>query len=107
MTLGPEADIGGWIKILSLVPASTSSKLEEQKVLLRERLDGYAAVTDSPACGFVPDLMELFPDAIVVWTMRHPASWQRSMAAVANVAAMWFLRIMLLHCPLCDTFPIT
>jgi hypothetical protein len=105
MTQGPEADMRGWIKILSLLPASTSSEREEQAALLRKRLDGYAAVTDSPACGFSPELLELFPDAIVVCTTRDPVSWERSMAAVANVATMWFLRVVLLPLPTMRRFP--
>lgn len=105
VTLGPEADICGWIDILSSLPAKTPGESERQAALLRQRLDGYAAVTDSPACGFGPKLLELYPEALVICTTRDPASWERSMAAIANVATMWFLRAVLLPLPTMRYFP--
>lgn len=105
MTQGPEADIRGWIDILSRLPARTPREKEEQHALLHQRLDGYAAVMDSPACGFGPELLEMYPDAMVVCTTRDPASWERSMAGIANVATMWFLRAVLFPLPTMRFFP--
>lgn len=99
MTQGPEADIRGWIDILSRLPARTASEKADQAALLHERLDGYAAVMDSPACGFGPELVEIYPDAMVICTTRDSESWARSMDGVANVATMWFLRVVLLPLP--------
>jgi hypothetical protein len=99
MTQGAESDIRGWIKILSRLPARTEGEKAKQAALLHERLDGYAAVMDSPACGFVPELMEMYPDAIVICTTRDSASWAKSMGAVSTVATMWFLRVVLMPLP--------
>lgn len=70
----------------------------EQSILrlLRERTRGYDAVTDSPACGLVPELMQLYPDAVVVCTVRDAASWEPSMAGAASASTKWFLRVVLL-----------
>lgn len=105
MTRGPEADIRGWINVLSRLPASTPLEKEEQRALLHQRLDGFAGVVDSPACGFGPELLAMYPDAMVVCTTRDPASWERSMATVANLATMWFLRVVLLPLPTMRHFP--
>jgi hypothetical protein len=101
MTLGPESDTLGWIKVLSLLPASAHSEQTRQSMLglIRERMDGYAACTDAPCCGTFPQLLELYPDAKVICTTRDPASWERSMNAVASVSTMWFLRILMLPLP--------
>ena len=67
--------------------------------LMASRLDGYAAVTDAPASGLVPELLELYPDAKVICTVRDPKSWKKSMEGVANAATLWFLRFVLFPLP--------
>lgn len=105
MTLGPEEDVRGWVKVLSLLPATADRQKQEQLALMHQRLDGFAAVTDSPACGFGPELLEMYPDAMVICTTRDPQSWEKSMAGIANVATMWFLRVVLLPLPTMRFFP--
>jgi hypothetical protein len=39
---------------------------------------GYGAVVDWPACSFYRELMEAFPDAVVLLSTRDAASWWRS-----------------------------
>lgn len=41
---------------------------------LKPQLDGYAAVTDAPCNGFVPELFTLYSDAMVLCTVRDPDS---------------------------------
>lgn len=99
VTLGPETEIRGWISLLSQWPARDEPARQSILCLLRERTRGYTAVTDSPACGLVPELMRLYPDAVVVCTVRDAASWERSMAGVASASTKWFLRVVLLPLP--------
>ncbi|MCW3097333.1 MAG: hypothetical protein JWL77_2951, partial [Chthonomonadaceae bacterium] len=40
----------------------------------KEFLGGYAAAVDWPAAGFYPELMEAFPDALVVLSVRDTQS---------------------------------
>ena len=63
------------------------------------RLDGYAATTDAPASVVVAELMELYPDAKVVCTVRDPKKWEKSMETVATASTMWFLRGVLFPLP--------
>ena len=39
---------------------------------------GYAAAVDCPVCLYYKELMEVFPDAKVVLTLRDPESWWKS-----------------------------
>ena len=41
-------------------------------------LSGYRAAVDWPAAGFWPELMEIFPDAIVLLSVRDADSWWES-----------------------------
>lgn len=44
----------------------------------RALLAGYRAAVDWPASAFWPELMETFPDALVLLSVRDPESWWRS-----------------------------
>lgn len=99
-TLGPEIEIRSLIKILSLFPPKSPEDKKTMGSLLKERFDGYAAVTDSPACGLVEELLEVYPDAMVICTMRDtPEQWMKSMEGVSNASTMWFLRFVLFPIP--------
>ena len=54
--------------------------------LLERELEGYVAVTDPPAQQLIPELMQLYPDAVVVCTTRDVSSWCKSMAVIAKLA---------------------
>ncbi len=43
-----------------------------------ELFSGYRATTDWPACSFYKELMERYPDAKVILTMRDPNRWYES-----------------------------
>ena len=47
----------------------------------------------------MPELVRLYPDALVMCTVRDPDAWVRSMSGIANVSTLWFLRAMLLPLP--------
>lgn len=98
-TLGPEIEIKSWIKVLSHWPARNDSDKRLIRDLMAGRLDGYAATTDAPASGLVPELMELYPDAKIICTVRDPKSWEKSMEGISNAATMWFLRFVLFPLP--------
>jgi hypothetical protein len=67
--------------------------------ILRDRFDGYAAATDAPTSGLVKELIDLYPNAKVICTVRDPDSWVHSMAGVSSAATMWFLRGVLFPIP--------
>lgn len=39
---------------------------------------GWVATVDAPFAQFTPELMELYPEAVVICTVRDPAAWGRS-----------------------------
>ena len=98
-TMGPEVEIKTWIKVLSCWPPRNDSDKRLTLKLIASRLEGYAAITDAPASGLVPELMELYPDAKVICTVRDPKSWEKSMESISNTATMWFLRFVLFPLP--------
>lgn len=75
------------------------TRLEEVERIIKERLDGYAAVTDAPASGLVQELLAIYPNAKVICTIREPDSWVKSMEGISNAATMWFLRFVLFPLP--------
>ena len=115
-TLGPEIEIKSWIKVLSIwlrignknpsspysSPSDKNNNSKDKRLMLdliADRLDGYTAITDAPGTGLIPELMELYPDAKVVCTVRDAKAWEKSMAGISNAATMWFLRFVLYLLP--------
>jgi hypothetical protein len=98
-TLGPEVEIKSLIKLLSHFPPKSPSDKTIIHDLLKQRLDGYAAVTDTPFNGLVEELLEAYPDALVICTIRDPEAWVKSLEVVQNASTMWFLRFVLFPVP--------
>ncbi|PNY26920.1 Uncharacterized protein TCAP_03149 [Tolypocladium capitatum] len=69
--------------------------------LLREATAGFVGITDAPGIMFLPELLELYPDAKVVLITRDPDRWFESMAPVMKNAGinLWVLRTLLFPCP--------
>ncbi|KAL4982115.1 P-loop containing nucleoside triphosphate hydrolase protein [Aspergillus falconensis] len=96
ITAGPPVEIEAWIRILrAWVHGDRRTVLS----LLKARLTGYAAITDTPGCQLVPELLELYPDAKVVCTVRDPAAWERSMTQAHSMTVLSFLKLLLLPLP--------
>ncbi|KAF2469760.1 uncharacterized protein BDR25DRAFT_263116 [Lindgomyces ingoldianus] len=98
-TMGHPVEIRSWIKLLSHWPPSNEADKKLVFQILRERFNGYAAATDAPTSGLVKELIELYPNAKVICTVRDPDAWVKSMEGVSNAATMWFLRVVLFPLP--------
>ncbi|KAJ5682729.1 NAD dependent epimerase/dehydratase [Penicillium macrosclerotiorum] len=98
-TLGPTSQIKRWKKILRCWLAGADSDKQAMFEVLHQQMDGYSAITDSPGSQFVPELMELYPDAKVVCTIRDPVAWEKSMDQVRGQTVPWWLPIVLLPLP--------
>ncbi|TWU73466.1 hypothetical protein ED733_005083 [Metarhizium rileyi] len=103
--LGPEYEVKTWIRAASQWPPSTKASRDSLKSLIASRLDGFVATTDFPAISYVPELLELYPDAKVICTVRDAESWEKSMSVVANAASIRFMKILLLPMPSLRYFP--
>lgn len=62
-----------------LLDAAREKDTARRQKLIHQLVDGYAAVCDMPAVFFLPDLMDMFPEAKVVLSSRpNPETWARS-----------------------------
>ncbi|KAL4974587.1 P-loop containing nucleoside triphosphate hydrolase protein [Aspergillus desertorum] len=96
ITAGPPAELKAWIRILrAWIDGDRRTVLS----LLKSRLTGYAAITDTPGCQLVPELLELYPDAKVICTVRDSDAWERSMTQAHSMTVLSFLKLLLLPLP--------
>lgn len=86
---GTSAHMHRWVEI-----TSRYRDREFVKERLRTQLSGFAAVTDGMPIQFAEELVELYPDALVIVTTREAEKWWRSMEPVANNAANGWLGLV-------------
>jgi hypothetical protein len=79
-----ESHIKRWIEIARTTPTKTEADRQRLKDGLREMFDGYVACTDIPCNVFVEELLELYPDAKVICTIRDPEKWWASLAPIVE-----------------------
>ncbi|KAI1015361.1 hypothetical protein LB504_010971 [Fusarium proliferatum] len=97
--LGPEREIKTWIQVLNQWRPEGISIKHSNLDLIKERVDGFVAITDSPGSTLVRELMAIYPDAMVICTARDVEAWERSMATVSTKSTQWFLHFVLLPLP--------
>ncbi|KJZ72076.1 hypothetical protein HIM_08531 [Hirsutella minnesotensis 3608] len=77
--------------------------------ILMKRLEsitaGFLGVTDTPASSFVPELLELYPDAKVVLVTRDPKKWLQSFDPLLKACSPWWVHVLLWPCPGLRWFP--
>jgi hypothetical protein len=73
--------------------------------LLRELTTGFVGVTDAPNFDFIPELVELYPDAKVVLVTRDPERWWASIGVNLRYASPWYLPILTAPVPGIRWFP--
>ncbi|KAK3944593.1 P-loop containing nucleoside triphosphate hydrolase protein [Diplogelasinospora grovesii] len=59
--------------------------------LIRELMAGYVGCTDMPPLNFLPELMDVYPDARVVLVTRDPERWLDSIRPIARNTSLWWL----------------
>lgn len=65
---------------MDLVPkAYTFSDQKKVDWIISDLLEGYVATMDCPAALLTPEILRVFPDALVIVTTRDEDSWWRSM----------------------------
>ncbi|KAK2763880.1 hypothetical protein FQN54_009498 [Arachnomyces sp. PD_36] len=95
-TRGPSIELKSWIRILhKWLEGDRRTVLP----MIKSRLSGYAAITDAPGCQLLPELLELYPDAKVICTLRDTAAWENSMSQISVFTGVWFLKVLLLPVP--------
>jgi hypothetical protein len=61
---------------------------------------GFVAITDTPPVLFLPELMELYPNAKVILVDRDTDKWWKSIEALMNKDTLpnWALKVLLWPC---------
>jgi hypothetical protein len=58
-------------------------------------LPGYVVVTDTWGAAFPPELLDLYPDAVVICTVREPKAWWKSWIGIPiNAVSAWQLEVL-------------
>jgi len=73
--------------------------------LLRELTTGFVGLTDTPNFDFIPELVELYPEAKVVLVTRDPDRWWTSIGGNLKYAFPWYLPILTAPMPQLRWFP--
>ena len=70
---------------------------DAMKDQLRDIYRGYKSVFDNPSCHFVPELMELYPHAVVLLSVRDSDEvWYKSMQDTISVITKWWYVLLTL-----------
>ncbi|KAI0111229.1 P-loop containing nucleoside triphosphate hydrolase protein [Nemania sp. FL0031] len=72
-----------WVQVYD---ARARGDRERMMSLLREVTAGFIGVADLPPLDFLPELMELYPEAKVVLVERDPARWFESLMVVSRAS---------------------
>lgn len=74
--------------------------------VVRELTTGYVGITDVPGNNFIPELLELYPDARVVLVTRDPQRWVQSLGHVRKHIKYWWLPYAMAPVPGWRWFPV-
>ncbi|KAL2209368.1 hypothetical protein CC79DRAFT_1332578 [Sarocladium strictum] len=106
---GPEYEVKSWIKLFDQWPTDDPKLHEDNKNIIRERLDGFAAVNDvCPLYAYLKDLPGMYPDAKFICSARDVESWEKSMRMLSDTFLPLLLtvfRIVLWPIPTIRYFP--
>jgi hypothetical protein len=85
---------------MELAPdAQTLGQRKYLEYLLASVLEGYVATVDCPAAALTPELMELYPSAVVIATTRDEKSWWESMQFVYSLMGPWWMPLLVMWLP--------
>lgn len=99
MLSSPEAHINQWIRVFEHTP--TKNEADRKYVLqnMKQLLDGYVGSMDLPSNCMVEELMEIYPDAKVICTVRDPDKWWASLAPIVEKGNLTVLSWILAPIP--------
>ena len=79
-----ESHITTWTQVLRRMPYRSVEDRVDTLNIMRRRLDGYVATIDPPLTWLIPELTELYPDALIICTTRDEGSWSKSMVRIES-----------------------
>ncbi|RYO99927.1 hypothetical protein DL764_006668 [Monosporascus ibericus] len=93
---GSDACCKTWIEAYE---AKRRGDREETLKCVRRATAGFVGTTDLPTIDFIPELMELYPEAKVVLVGRDPERWARSVEGLSKHIILWWLPYAMLPVP--------
>ena len=93
---GDPVNMTSFTRMLEHTPIESDEDKAIVKSVLQERFTGFAASTDAPGAQFVGELLELFPEAKVVCTVRDVDRWVASIEEVSKASLSPLLWLILL-----------
>ncbi|KAI0202710.1 hypothetical protein F4808DRAFT_421080 [Astrocystis sublimbata] len=85
-----------WIKAYE---AREAGDKELTLKLVQKATAGFVGAADLPTSDFMPEMMELYPDAKVVLVGRDPEKWWNSVAALVSRTTPWWLSVVVAPIP--------
>ncbi|RYP73164.1 hypothetical protein DL771_003800 [Monosporascus sp. 5C6A] len=85
---GSDACCKAWVEAYE---AKRRGDREKTLKCVRRATAGFVATTDYPTLDFIPELMELYPEARVVLVRRDPERWARSIEEISKHVTTWWL----------------
>jgi hypothetical protein len=85
-----------WVKAYE---ARNAGHRETTLKLVQKATAGFVGTADLPPSDFMPELMELYPDAKVVLVRRDPVKWWNSVAALTSRTTPSWLGIVMAPIP--------
>jgi hypothetical protein len=82
---GSEEDVLTWIDILERRPYRSEADRQLTLKRMAKLLDGYVVTADPPLSQLVPELMELYPEAVVICSTRDIDSWAKSITIISGL----------------------
>lgn len=94
-----ETVIKRWIKVFRRTPIQNEADRKYVHSEIKDLIDGFVGCTDLPGNACVEELMEIYPDAIVICTMRDPDKWWESIRPIVEKGNMTVLSWILAPLP--------
>ncbi|RYO75788.1 hypothetical protein DL766_005762 [Monosporascus sp. MC13-8B] len=99
---GSDAYCRAWIDAYK---AKRRGDREETLKCVRRATAGFVGTTDLPTIDFIPELVELYPEAKVVLVSRNPERWARSVEGLGKHTTLWWLPYLMWPVPGWRWFP--
>ena len=96
--MSDESVIKTWNRVVSHTPIRNASDRAIVLDGITAQIDGFVACTDYPVAHLVEELVDLYPDAVVICTVRDVSDWEKSMAVLTK-SGTWWVPVALLPVP--------
>ncbi|KAJ0366133.1 hypothetical protein COL154_004047 [Colletotrichum chrysophilum] len=95
-----------WLEVMELATKKDKTLPEKKRLewLLAELMEGYSATVDAPCIWLVPEILELYPDAVVIATTRDKESWWKSAQTISSLVDWLWLPFFARPLPVLNSF---